>query len=290
MQTSRDACSTLQTCLPVFAAVLRARGGGRSYMMRTAVKWALRSFGFEIVRSDRRITLADALEHIAKLSEEIGFSPQTVIDVGVADGTPELYRSFPKAKLLLIEPLKEFEDVLEAICAQYDAAYVIAAADRQRGTTTINITPDLHGSSILNPKESHLELKTREVPTVTIDSVVDDIGLKGPFVLKVDAQSSELRVLSGASRTLEMSEVIVLEVPLFQFAKDGPQLFDIVVFMKRNGFVVYDIVGHNYRPLDDALAEVDVVFVKENGMFRSSHLFASAEQRKQQFAEPDKRF
>ncbi|GAI90915.1 unnamed protein product, partial [marine sediment metagenome] len=78
--------------------------------------------------------------------------------------------------------------------------------------------------------------------------------------------------------------------PMFQFVEDGPQLFDIVAFLKQKGFVVYDIVGHNYRPLDDALAEVDIVFVKEKGMFRSSPLFASPEQRKRQFAQPDERF
>jgi hypothetical protein len=28
-----------------------------------------------------------------------------VIDVGVANGTPELYRAFPKANLILVDPL-----------------------------------------------------------------------------------------------------------------------------------------------------------------------------------------
>lgn len=77
---------------------------------------------------------------------------------------------------------------------------------------------------------------------------------------------------------------------LFQCVEDGPQFFDIVAFLKQKGFAVYDIVGHNYRPIDHALAEVDIVFVKEKGMFRASHLFASPEQRKEQFAKPDKRF
>ena len=272
--------------------------------MKRLMKWVLRVCGYQItrIRTDQgqqtqgqqrrkeRMTLADALEHIAKLSREVGFEPQTVIDVGVADGTPELYMTFPRSKLLLVEPLIEFEDVLKEICTQYDAQYVLAATASQKGTTNINITPDLHGSSILDPKEPHLEFKTREVPTVTIDNLVDELGLEGPFILKVDAQSAEFHVLSGASRTMEMSEVIFLESQLFQFVENGPQLFDIVAFLKQNGFVVYDIVGRNYRLLDRALAEVDVAFVKENGIFRSSHLFASSEQRKQQFAEPDKRY
>ena len=174
--------------------------------MKQVVVWFLRSFGFQITRIGKgipRVTLADALEYIAKLSREIGFEPPTVVDVGVADGTYELYRSFQKSRFLLIEPLKEFEDGLKRICKQYDATYVIAAATSQKGMTSINITPDLYGSSLLKPKEPYLDFKTREVPTVTIDSLVDELGLKEPFVLKVDAQSSELRVLAGAIRTME---------------------------------------------------------------------------------------
>lgn len=260
--------------------------------MKKMVVWLLRLFGFQITRIDertKRTTLADAVNYIAVLSRKIGFEPSTVIDVGVADGTYELYKSFPKSRFLLIEPLREFEAALKMICQQYDAVYVIAAASDQKGTTSINITPDLGGSSILTPKESCVVFKTREVPTDTIDSLVEEYDLKSPFLLKVDVQSAELHVLGGAIGTMEKSEVIVLEVPLFQFVENGPQLFDIVSFLKKKCFVVYDIVGHNYRPLDNALAEVDIVFVKEKGMFRASHLFALPEQRAVQFARPDKR-
>ena len=267
--------------------------------MKKVVQWLFNSCGFhitrirkssEVTKTTARRTLSDALEYVAKLSLEIGFEPSTVIDVGVADGTPELYRSFPNSKFLLIEPIKEFKDSLEAICKQYDAKYVIAAATGQKGTTFINITPDLSGSTILAPKEPYLEFKAREVTTVTIDGLVDELGLKSPFIIKVDAQSSELHVLSGAIRTMERSEIIVLEVPMFQFVEGGPQFFDIVSFLKKNNFVVYDIVGNGYRSLDNALAEVDIVFVKENSIFRSSHLYASPEQRRRQFVNPDERF
>jgi hypothetical protein len=73
---------------------------------------------------------------------------------------------------------------------------------------------------------------------------------------------------------------VLLEVSLFQFFRGGPQLHDIVAAMKARGFVAYDICGQGYRPLDGALAQVDMVFVKEEGMLRRSHAFATAEQRK----------
>ncbi len=261
-------------------------------MKRVIVNF-LRHFGYQITRAGKgipRITLADALSHIAKVSRGFGFEPKTVIDIGAADGTYELYRAFPKARFLLVEPLKEFEGELQRICRQYDATYVIAAASNKKGTASINISPELYGSSLLNPKESCPEFKTREVPTVTIDRLVEDLNLRDPFIMKIDAQGSELHILMGAIKAIEKSEVIILESQLFQFADDAPQFYDLVSFLWHQGFVVYDIVGHNYRPLDSALAEVDIVFVKEEGIFRQSHQFASPEQRRKQFAIPDKRF
>ena len=51
--------------------------------------------------------------------------------------------------------------------------------------------------------------------------------------------------------------------------------------MKDRSFVVYDIIGCNYRPYDGALAQVDLVFVKEDGRFRKYHYYATEKQRKQ---------
>jgi hypothetical protein len=48
--------------------------------------------------------------------------------------------------------------------------------------------------------------------------------------------------------------------------------------MKGLGFVVYDIFGEQFRPLDGALGQIDMAFVKENGIFRTDHAYATAEQ------------
>src|SRR5580658_5002833 len=65
--------------------------------------------GLEMRRINRSVptargSLLGALEHVRRL----GFRPHTVIDAGVADGTPELYKTFPEAHYILIEPLAEF--------------------------------------------------------------------------------------------------------------------------------------------------------------------------------------
>jgi hypothetical protein len=52
--------------------------------------------------------------------------------------------------------------------------------------------------------------------------------------------------------------------------------------MKGIGFVVYDIMGLQYRPLDCALSQADLAFVKESGPFRRTHFYATPSQRTEQ--------
>lgn len=80
--------------------------------------------------------------------------------------------------------------------------------------------------------------------------------------------------LDGAQKALADTEVIVLEVSLFQFMKNAPEFYDVVAYMKKCGFVAYDIIHGWNRPLDNALGQVDIFFVKEQGMFRKSHSYA----------------
>jgi hypothetical protein len=88
--------------------------------------------------------------------------------------------------------------------------------------------------------------------------------------------------LAGGEKTLENTEYIILEVSLFHFFKQAPVFCDVVAYMKARGFVLYDIYELQYRPLDHALSQVDIAFVKEGGQFRKSHYYATLEQRAEQ--------
>ena len=240
--------------------------------LKILIQRVLNSCGYQITRDlTKRQSLAGVLEHVKKL----GFEPQTVIDAGVAQGTFELYETFPDATHLLIEPLVEFEDVLKNISNQFSKVeYVIAAASSKEGTIEFTVRDELVLSSILDETDgSHINGTQREVCTTTIDNLCHEKRLDGPYLIKVDVQGAELDVLDGAKKVLEESELVVLEVSLFQLFVDGPQFYDVVDYMKARQFVVYDIFGWHPRLLDGALAQVDVAFVRENGPFRKYHRY-----------------
>lgn len=253
--------------------------------LKRIVRGFFNAIGLEISKkreeSESRASMAGALRQLTTL----GFHPRTVIDVGAASQTAELYEEYPKADILLIEPLVEFEPSLRKICEKYSAQYVLAAAGERPGAATLNVHPDRFGSSLLKEEEGPaVDGEPRQVPVITIDDACGERSLKGPYLIKVDVQGAELQVLAGARQTLFNTEVIILEVSLFGLMIGGPQFYGVISQMKSYGFVVYDIYGLTYRPFDGALAQVDMVFVRDPGRFRESHVFSTPEKRREQFS------
>lgn len=219
---------------------------------------------------DQIYSLRTTMEQVLVHCKALGLVPETVIDVGVASGTPALYSVFSESRHLLMEPIKEYEPDLKKICESVNAEYMLAAASSENGTTTIYIGGALHGSSLMQPPEGKKQQK-REIKLIKLDDVCKDKNLQGPFVLKVDVQGAELMVLEGASRILPQCELVILEVSFFNFRPEMPDIYDVVSYMKEKGFAIYEIFSGHNRPIDGARAQTDIVFVKENGMFRTSH-------------------
>lgn len=223
-----------------------------------------------------RRTAEETLAHVAGL----GLRPATVIDVGVAYGTPELYEAFPGARLVLIEPLVEYEEALGILAGRHGAEVVLAAAGPEPGTATISVhrAPALSSTLGAWRGAGGGESRPRTVPVVRVDDVVAERSLPGPYVLKVDVEGGELRVLDGAQRVLQSTELVLLEVSLFELVPGAPLLHDVVAYMHERGFVVYELYGGHVRPLDGALAMVNLAFVREDGQFRREQEYATREQ------------
>jgi FkbM family methyltransferase len=216
-----------------------------------------------------RSTLRSALAPVARQ-----FTPGTVIDVGVAWGTPGLLRAFPDARLLLIEPLAEFDAVLRRLADRRDAVVVHAAAGREAGSIELNVTPALSDASSYASADA-VDVRRRVVPVTTVDAEVRRSDLPGPYLLKIDVQGGELEVLAGATKTLEHTELIVLEASLFHLYDGAPDITLVIKYLDAIGFVLYDVFGGDRRPLDGALAQVDLAFARRGGVLRRSHRYGA---------------
>ena len=252
----------------------RFRASVRTLVDSMLSPWDLAIGARRSVVGGRRATFGAALAH----AKRVGLEPRTVIDVGVADGTPELYEAFPESRIVLIEPMAEVEDRLRAIASRYrHVEYVLAAAAAHAGRLKLHVPRDHARAS--RYWESDFVPDTvvhREVPAVTLDQVRREKGLEGPVLLKVDVQGAELDVLDGAPETLEDAEYVILESSFFRFFRGGPLIGDVVEYMGRRGFVLYDLMGIHQRPLDGAISMVDAAFVKASGSLRRVHRFQAS--------------
>ena len=257
--------------------------------MKTLIQKLFRSMGYEVRRyraegaTDRK-ALRQSLEGMLEHAKTTGFVPSTVIDVGAAMGsfTATCHEVFPHAQYLLIEPLNEYLPALTKVVQAIPRATLeISAASATDDPVVLNVHDDLVGSSLYQEMEEDTGVNgvPREVQAVTLDRLVAQQHAQAPFLIKVDVQGAELDVLSGAETTVQNAELVLLEVSLFQFFQGAPLLCEVVAHMKARGFVPYDLLGLQYRPIDGALSQVDVVFVKEHGAFRRIHAYATAEQR-----------
>jgi len=204
----------------------------------------------------------------------MGFNPAVVIDVGAQTGTEALFRVFPTAKLLMIEPVAENEPTLLQLASQLkDAEVLIAAADSASGEAFLHVSPNTRYATISdNADPKGIRQDVRKISCIAVDDLCQSRSLEGPFLIKIDVDGKELDVLMGCANTLEKTECAIIETIFFR--EDANNFYRVVEFMQGCGFVIYDIVEPVYRPIDMALWQVDTIFVKRDGPFRQVERFA----------------
>lgn len=197
-----------------------------------------------------------------------GFLPRTVIDIGAATGTwtRECRSVFPAARYFLVDPLEENRPALERL-ALSDARISVwtGALGADPGEQKLWAHGDQ--SSFLHSRDFPGTPRTVEVRT--LDSFIEPFGLASKILLKADVQGFELEVLKGASRCLEMAELLVIEVSFRQVYIDGPLAHQVIAYLGAHGFRIYDISSFLQRPTDGELLQCDIVFARNGSQLFS---------------------
>ncbi|MBI4969614.1 MAG: FkbM family methyltransferase [Rhodospirillales bacterium] len=247
--------------------------------MKRAFLYLLGRLGYDLVKCPGRISLNGVLAN----AKRNGLTPKSILDIGAGRGefTRQALNHFPDAGILMVEPLVEFAPALSALATGRPKVRLanLVASDRA-GTVRLNVHPDLFGSSILlEREETDVNGVPRAVEAETLDTLVHRHAMAPPYLLKIDVQGAEGKVLAGAQRVLAETELVILEASLLHFFADGPLIGAILAQMEMAGFALYDLFGLTHRPLDGALAQADLVFARTKGILRRRHTYATPEQR-----------
>ena len=200
-----------------------------------------------------------------------GFEPKTIIDVGVASGTSDLY-SWSDAYYILIEALSSYEPNIKKILSSVNGEYhIVAVSDFDGETSFFKNESQLDGSTMVFDNISSDRLV--KVPVKRMDTLFRKEQLQSPVLLKTDIQGQDLACIRGLGELIEICEVIIMEVSTFGSWGKGPDFVEVVKTMDSLGWVPYDIIGYLTRTYDNALGQVDIAFVKRDGMFRRHTLW-----------------
>ncbi len=172
--------------------------------------------------------------------------PQTLIDIGVAQGTPEFYRVNTDADLFLIDPIEEFKPFFERILSRRRGGYEFCAVGSTPGELEVTYDPSrprvtsalTRATGAPGPSGNK-----RTVPVKTLDTIVDAHDLTAPFGIKIDTEGFELEVIKGAERTLANTAFVIAETSISQRFENGYTFWDFLETMHNHGFVVDNILS-----------------------------------------------
>ena len=207
------------------------------------------------------------------LKNDMDFYPEICIDVGAAYGTAAIYHSFDKALHLVFEPQEMFIPDLEKKLAPYKSEIFQMALMDKPGEMRMTKPENRLASSLMRKVFKHI----KDTSVLMVNASTMDIELEGRLkgkkvLLKTDCQGADLLVIKGADKTLQHCDVVIMETSLYRFWGDHPPDFsDIVSYMKSKGFVVIDILDGLFKPSNNALGQIDLVFAKESGPLRPHH-------------------
>ena len=186
---------------------------------------------------------------------------ETVIDIGASNGcwTEAVLPFFPKAHYLCVEAQSAHEPALRQFVAKHASVeYLISAAGAEEGRIYFDASDLFGGLASYKPLPQNCIV----VPVTTIDLLVEKKRLRAPYLIKLDTHGFELPILSGAAKTLEQTEALIIEV--YNFTTGPPMLLfhEMCQHLAGKGFRCFDFFDPLYRPRDNVLWQMDMIFVR----------------------------
>jgi len=171
-------------------------------------------------------------------TRKISFLPvvPTIIDIGIGpQGTFWLYKAFPNAQYVLIDPLYECLDKLKEKMGKEGNHFVNCALGSHNSQIMLNICDDLGSSSFYNREEIQIK-KQRQVNISRLDDIIESLPITAPFGLKIDTEGYEFEVLKGSLNTLKRTKFVIIEFHGYTEIKIDYSLQDIISFMNNINF------------------------------------------------------
>ena len=223
-----------------------------------SVRRVLKRGALSTIPSLRHLDMPLRLRSLAKA----GFQPSTIYDIGCATGdwARMAHSIWPRARIIGFEPNQSRISALERTRTElprfdYHRCFLGSVSREGRYTDRQDQTSLYLASSSDRPSAA--------APMLVLDELIGSGRIPEPDLMKLDVQGYELEVLRGGAAALRSCQVAVLECNFYHLSPRSPTIRDVLEFMWSSGFFWFDIAGILRRDRDDAIAHLDLIFVKQ---------------------------
>jgi len=174
-------------------------------------------------------------------------------------------RAFPEAKFHLIDPTRESMPHMQTWSQKLNAEVHNVALGAEDGVAEIAKSNNIGHASLLRllPNIDYPMEQRYRVPVRRFDSLFPT--MQGPALCKIDVEGAELSVLKGMGEQIRSLDVILVETSVTSLFQDGPELRDIMAYMAKHQFSLFDIGSLMRRPYEHL---IDAIFVPDNSSLR----------------------
>jgi FkbM family methyltransferase len=192
-------------------------------------------------------------------------SIDSVVDVGVQAKTDFLIEAFPDAYHYLFEPVSTYQEMIQANYERSGLKFKIeacAVSDRSGMMFQHLLSSDGSGkvthSQLLDTESPETFrddlIDIQKTPVITLDDWGQDKDLGKNYMIKIDVDGIEEKIISGGERLISGAKLVMIEAPL-------QKLSCRLQLIEKLGFQLFDIVGNGYY--FDQLQQVDLIFISQ---------------------------
>ena len=193
-----------------------------------------------------------------------GFNPKHILDIGANAGewSEQILSIFPSANVTMVEANPNCEQDLRTKFSNRDGkvkVHICLLGNETKKNIPFYLNPKNNkctGCSMMRELTVHF----KDADHILLDMhQLDDLITDKIDILKIDVHGAELLVLEGGQSILSRSDFVLLEVNVIQYNEGAPMLSEVISYMDKHGFQVFDCVEHHQHL--GYLMQLDFIFI-----------------------------
>jgi len=231
------------------------------------------NLNIQFVHNDRSSNEVQDEKMFADKKWLLQYGFKTIVDIGANEGqfAKRMRALFPDTRIISFEPIdfvydklvNNFEDDNNFI------AYNVGLGEKEE-TMKLWLNEYSPSSSLLK-MTTHLDhfdfakhSNEIEINVSRLDSFKDVINQQIPYMVKIDVQGYEGKVINGGLEVIKNAQLVITEVS-FSELYDNQALFDdIYSVLKGLGFKYAGNLEQLYSPVNNEILQADTIFINKN--------------------------